>query len=211
MIVDKFLISAGEAKDQEDLDYLNYVANSKVSSLFDFNKYYWVNPLVRYKIVKEYEDAIKESKLLSPEEQIEFADLKLRFIENQLEEEHQFLMQLKSRELDEYIARYHYESKFISMNYNIKVYDFQVDGSGYKEYDELTDEYLGENNKTFSKVKMVSTILTILVAIILALFVITGMPTVSILVLSIALVVAIFQDIKVGRLYRKGFKDELSV
>lgn len=209
MIINDFLLAAGNPNTQEDKECLEYVEKSYANNLIDFNRYYWVSPVVRYKLISELAVSLKNAMFMGTEEAKKYIYFKNKLMEDKLEEDHKFLMQIKDMELEEYISRYHYQGIFRAMNYNVKLYNFSLESSeGFEEYESIKENHLEINKKSFSKIKLTSTLITILVIAVLVFLVAAGKSIVPILLASSALALAIFQDIKIGCLYKKGLKDE---
>lgn len=207
MNVEAFLRSAGVAKDQDDVNYLEHVKTSPAGKLFDFEKYYWVSPIVRFKIVTAYESDIKFSGLISPEEKTKYLDMKLGYILDQLEEEHEFLMSIKDIPLTDYLSRMRYESEFLKMNYLVNLYDHEVNTYGFETYEKRIEQNRSGEDKKFKKMNLTSTILLIIALIIAVILVASVAETISIITSVAAAIVCVIQKIVVGGFHRKGFAE----
>lgn len=211
MIVNDVLVNAGKPKDEKDHEYLQYIENSEIAKLFDFEKYYWVNPKVRYEIVRDHESMTESAAILSNEEKAEYLDLKLKYILDHLEEEHQFLMSVKDMDFGVFMRRYQFQTSFTYINNPIRISSDDYFGLEFDGHEEEA-HCIRENAKAdFKEIGKKSTALLIVSIIIMIITCITlddsKVPNFVIIATWIPLVIfGIIQKVSLIRFRVKGLK-----
>lgn len=210
MKINEFLVCAGMPTCQEDLDYLESVKESFASKYIDFNKYYWVTPIVRFKIINEIANSIKDAKFMAEEDLKMYAYYKAKAIDDKLNEDHEFLMQIKDMELEEYVSRYHFESIFDNAKFNYNLVDLDsLSKEGFEHYVKKRSDAYTLYTCSFEEMKRKAKVITVSAIAVLLLQIVKAESILPPIVSCIAIALAIFQDIKISRFKKKGLKDEL--
>lgn len=211
MIVNDVLVSAGMPKDEKDHEYLQHIENSEIANLFNFEKYYWVNPRVRYEIVRDHESMIESADVLTKDEKAEYLELKLKYILDHLEEEHKFLMSVKDMDFGVFMRKYQFQTSFTYINNPIRISSddyFGLEFGGHENEEYYIRENARANFKEIGKKSNALLIVTVIIMIVTCMTIDNSkVPNNVVIATWIPLILfCIIQKVSLIRFRKKGLK-----